>query len=71
MNVTTILGGCVFTLPKYCQYFRYKKRFQHALGSRFQIPMLRPLIQKTCKNLVTSVSILLHLVAIAFYFFNL
>ena len=33
--------------------------------------MLRPLIQKTCKNLVTSVSILLHLVAIAFYFFNL
>ena len=26
---------------------------------------------QTCKNLVTSVSILLHLVAIAFYFFNL
>ena len=33
--------------------------------------MLRPLIPKICKNLVTSVSILLHLVAIAFYFFNL
>ena len=33
--------------------------------------MLRSLIPKICKNLVTSVSILLHLVAIAFYFFNL
>ena len=34
MNVTTILGGCVFTLLKYSQYFRYKKRFQH------QVPMI-------------------------------